>query len=124
MLAALLLTLLAPRIASADVRCVAQWEANNDGASKEMYPSGRSPSAGQCKAAVVEGTIERGDYEKLLFLIEKSNPFFFQLYLNSPGGDVEEAMKIGRLVRHIMLTVDAPTLGDARVPLNAQLYQP
>ncbi len=121
MLAALLLTLLAPRIASADVRCVAQWEANNDGASKEMYPSGRSPSAGQCKAAVVEGTIERGDYEKLLFLIEKSNPFFFQLYLNSPGGDVEEAMKIGRLVRHIMLTVDAPTLGDARVPLNAQL---
>jgi DNA-directed RNA polymerase subunit N (RpoN/RPB10) len=121
LLAVLTIILLIPWIASAEVRCVAQWEGNNDGAWKEFYPSGRSPSAGQCKAALVEGTIEKGDYQKLLSLIERSNPFFFQLYLNSPGGDVDEAMRIGRLVRHIMLTVEAPTLGDTRVPLNAQL---
>jgi hypothetical protein len=77
---------------------------------------------------VLEGQIEPGDYDKLRdFLVVKRqygmfpSPWCFpeyldgcpeEIYLASPGGDVAEAMKIGRLVRALGWTTIAPTRFD------------
>jgi hypothetical protein len=54
----------------------------------------------------IEGTVQKGDYEKLrqLVLTKENNGVVF---INSDGGDVREAMKIGALIRgaHISISV-------------------
>jgi hypothetical protein len=55
---------------------------------------------------VLEGTIEPGDFDKLQSLIEENG--VRTIYLASPGGNVEEAMKIGRLVRTSKLQTTVP----------------
>lgn len=56
----------------------------------------------------LEGPIERGDSEKLERILADalSVPFFNQLVLvlDSPGGSVSEAEKIGKLVRELLIT--------------------
>ena len=77
---------------------------------------------------VLEGQIEPGDYDKLRdFLLVKRDyeegdrcPAIYddsslcpeQIYLASPGGDVAEAMKIGRLVRALGWDAVVPTRTD------------
>jgi hypothetical protein len=49
----------------------------------------------------ISGPIERGDYQRLTRFILGSahrNAFLSSIYLNSPGGDVQEAMKIANLL--------------------------
>jgi hypothetical protein len=61
---------------------------------------------------VLEGKIVRGDYDKLReFLGIKSNfdKISGGVFLASPGGDVIEAIKIGRLIRTLRLSTDAPS---------------
>jgi hypothetical protein len=82
---------------------------------------------------VLEGPIEVGDYDKLRdFLVAKRDygvrswdPFCDDpyldgcpeaIYLASPGGDVAEAMKIGRLMRALGWEALAPT----RFPIDPQ----
>jgi hypothetical protein len=54
---------------------------------------------------VIEGTIQNGDCDKLLILVRKSSPR--AVYLASPGGNVREAMRMGRLVRALKLATIA-----------------
>jgi hypothetical protein len=60
---------------------------------------------------ILEGIIEPGDYFSVRnFLSKKSN---FQkisggVFLASPGGHINEAMKIGHLIRALQLSTDAP----------------
>ena len=61
---------------------------------------------------VLEGKIVRGDYDKLRsFLGTKSNfdKISSGVFLASPGGNIAEAMKIGRLIRALRLSTDAPS---------------
>ncbi len=59
---------------------------------------------------LIEGIIKAGDFEKFRNkLVEKGKPPT-PLYLNSPGGDLREALKIGRLVRKLRLNTTAPIL--------------
>ena len=66
---------------------------------------------------ILEGKIEAGDYDKLLKLIDVNCGYEFKgmpacadgIYLASPGGDVIEAMKIGRLVRKLRLETRVPS---------------
>jgi hypothetical protein len=69
------------------------------------------------KGVVLEGTIEAGDYDKLrsVYGLENSTNQFYigsplanEIYLASPGGDLVEAMKIGRLVRALKLHTVVP----------------
>ena len=57
---------------------------------------------------LIEGEIERGDYEKVEQILRSKGPSWGALYLASPGGDLVEAMKIGKLARKLFLTVHAP----------------
>ena len=61
---------------------------------------------------VLEGKIVSGDYDKLRnFLGTKSNfdKISGGVFLASPGGDMVEAMRIGRLIRALRLSTDAPS---------------
>jgi len=61
---------------------------------------------------VLEGKIVPGDYDKLRnFLGTKSNfdKITGGVFLASPGGYIDEAMKIGRLIRTLRLSTDAPS---------------
>jgi hypothetical protein len=52
----------------------------------------------------IEGEIQPGDARKVLTLYEYYGPAVASnVYLWSPGGDVEEAMKIGRIIRRLRL---------------------
>jgi hypothetical protein len=80
------------------------------------------------RIVVLEGQIEPGDYDKLRdSLVAKrdygvgSDPACFaeyldgcpdEIYIASPGGDVAEAMKIGRLIRALGWAVSVPTRTD------------
>jgi hypothetical protein len=65
---------------------------------------------------VLEGKIEAGDYDKLRSVYGETitNQFYLgnfwanEIYLASPGGDLAEAMKIGRLERALKLHTIVP----------------
>jgi hypothetical protein len=60
---------------------------------------------------ILEGKIVSGDYNKLRdFLGKKSNfeKISGGVFLASPGGSIVEALKIGRLIRALRLSTDAP----------------
>jgi hypothetical protein len=48
---------------------------------------------------LLSGEIQKGDAEKLANVLVLSHPFGTQLYLDSPGGDVEESLQIAALVK-------------------------
>lgn len=58
---------------------------------------------------VLEGPIVAGDYEKLRSALLNPYSSNADLLLASPGGDLAEAMKIGRLVRRMKLSTAVPT---------------
>lgn len=55
----------------------------------------------------LEGEIRPGDYDRFVTQIQNGG-LGTELWLNSPGGDVFEAMKIGRLVRDLRMDTHAP----------------
>lgn len=67
---------------------------------------------------LLEGTIVSGDYVKLRnFLSDRStfDKISRGVFLASPGGNVAEAMQIGRLIRSLRLSTEAPPgRGDPR----------
>jgi hypothetical protein len=60
------------------------------------------------KGVLIEGEIEKGDYDKLYDLLKEMGPSWSRIYIASPGGDVAEAIKIGVLVRKLLLSVYVP----------------
>src|SRR5258706_2743716 len=67
---------------------------------------------GDCLAALLSARIVKGDYEKVAAMYAREHPHLLYLFLQSPGGDVEEAIKIGRLVRKYLITAAAPSFMD------------
>jgi hypothetical protein len=69
------------------------------------WPSGFRPSPVTCYRGHIHGVIEKGDYEKVRAFYRANHPGLGSFSLDSPGGDVEEALKIGRLFRKYLLSV-------------------
>lgn len=62
---------------------------------------------------VLEGPIEQGDYEKFLDTVLMGGLPASRVFLASNGGDASEAVKIGKLIRDLGYTTQAPfLLGD------------
>ena len=79
------------------------------------------PSRKAALGIVLEGKIEPGDFDKLrTFIFDGEGAL--EIYLASPGGDLAEAMKIGRLVRELKLGTVAPDKlsGELREKLVAR----
>ena len=64
-------------------------------------PAHAAEITGDSDEVVLEGNIEAGDYDKLRGFILKNEVYPGEIYLASPGGDLAEAMKIGRLLREL-----------------------
>jgi hypothetical protein len=75
---------------------------------QRLWPSGVRPTSDTCKVAFIHGDIVKGDYERFIALYKNNHPFLDQFYLDSRGGDVDEAIKIGRLFRKYLITAVAP----------------
>lgn len=108
---ALMLAITPSASSAAEITCVQQYGSppiSEDVAGK-IWPSGFRPSASTCMVALLQGTIEKGDYERYRVFYRQQHRGLQSLYLASPGGDAEEAMKIGRLVRKYLLTTWAPS---------------
>jgi hypothetical protein len=79
----------------------------------------RSPISSLRDTAVLEGKIEAGDLAKLRTFILEGNGAFtgaYTIFLASPGGDLAEAIKIGRFIRELQLATNIPPAStDERV---------
>jgi hypothetical protein len=75
----------------------------------KLYPSGSRPTASTCRIGLVSGEITRGDYERVLSFYRLNHPFLERFLLRSPGGDVEDALNIGRLLRKYIIAATAPS---------------
>ena len=71
-------------------------------------PSEPDTSYGQCSSMFIKGPIERGDYQRFVAFYAPHYRIVETLFLHSPGGDAEEAMKLGRLVRKYLIAAYAP----------------
>jgi hypothetical protein len=71
-----------------------------------------------CFALAIDGKIEKGDSQKLDSEIMRVKDYFLKnrnmnarvsgILFNSPGGDLLEAMKIGRIIRREMMSTHVP----------------
>jgi hypothetical protein len=60
---------------------------------------------------VIEGPIRPGDFGKFETILREGRGLISRVWVFSPGGDFEEAMKIGRLARKLELTTEPPSAG-------------
>lgn len=70
---------------------------------------------GECKGSIqdailVSGPIEKGDFIKFEKVVATAPVVASTLFLRSPGGSADLAMKIGRLAREMLFDVQAPKL--------------
>ena len=108
----LLSSALAP-LRAAEVRCSSGARGHynmpqDEGWFRRRWPSGRRPTSSTCRSGFLFGPIQKGDYEQVRTLYGQNHPFFVQFILASPGGDVAEAIKIGRFLREYLVRAVAP----------------
>ena len=72
------------------------------------YVDKGSTEKAPCEAGIIRGEIVEGDYDKFVTFYSQSHPHLGTMHLQSPGGDVIEAIKIGRLLRKYFITAFAP----------------
>lgn len=102
---------------AAEVECFGPQDQFNgtslpDEIAQKLWPLGFRPVAGMCHAGFLHGTIEKGDFAKVRDLFAKQKNYMNVFYLVSPGGDVNEAMMIGRLFRKYLIHASAPIYSD------------
>lgn len=66
-----------------------------------------------CRSVLISGVIVAGDAAKFQAWLT-ANPFTLYVYLRSPGGDIEAAMKIGRTIRSRFMHTQAEPHGTER----------
>jgi hypothetical protein len=94
---------------AAEISCAQPWGAKaNDRYISNWFPSGRRPSVSTCRALLIRGNIEAGDYQRFVYFLSQNHPFIDAVVLASPGGLGEEALKIGRIIRRYFLNTFAP----------------
>jgi len=69
----------------------------------------RQVTSGTDRQLVIEGDIESGDFQKFLHAIKENQGQISTVWIFSPGGDFQEAMKIGRAMRALELASMVPT---------------
>lgn len=75
---------------------------------RKLWPSGFRPVAGMCSRGFLNGEIMRGDFDKVTNFYRRNHPLVNSFDLVSIGGDVDDAIKIGRLFRRYLIYTSAP----------------
>ena len=91
----------------------------SDAASAATIEWARRPDGSRIVGVKIEGEIVPGDAAKLLNFYKEYGAFISPIYLRSKGGDVEEAMKMGTLVRQLRLKTEAPKWQNGQPPFSA-----
>jgi len=94
---------------AAEISCVDTYDGRFDNKdARNLWPSGRMPIADvTCFSGLLQGQISKGDYEKVVTFLKAHHPFLGTFGLVSRGGDVDEALKIGRLFRKYLISTQA-----------------
>lgn len=105
---------------AAEIRCQSGIHGHyslpqDDGWFMRRWPSGVRPTENTCSSGFLYGPIRQGDYEKVRAFFRQYHPFLGSFDLASPGGDVVEAIKIGRLFRKYLIHAFAPLRFSERV---------
>jgi hypothetical protein len=106
----LLLVLLSQNLGvAADLRCTKQIKDHGEKAIAAFEKAFQQPAPRTaCTVVLLSGVIVRGDVEKLKSAFRDSRGFLETVNLTSPGGDLGEAMKLGKLIRAALLSTNAP----------------
>lgn len=64
---------------------------------------------GLCSSFYINGKIVEGDYQRISNYIKPSSRIFPYVYINSAGGNVYEAFKIGGFFRRYLIRISAPS---------------
>lgn len=72
---------------------------------------------------MIRGTIVQGDAERFRSVVKQSDSFFTTVILRSNGGSVEEAIKIGRDIRKLLLETEGPYLDYQTDPSGSLSYR-
>jgi len=72
--------------------------------------------SGNYKAIVLEGEITSGDFDSFRRVVKAGKGKISDVYIFSPGGDFDEAMKIGRAIRALELSTYVPMKDDNGKP--------
>lgn len=98
---------------AADVRCEGYYDAYSPAdAAAYRAKFGAAvpvPSATTCRSGLLSGPIVVGDLERVRAVVRQSAPFVLIFYLNSAGGSVDEALRIGRFLRQNFIETRVPT---------------
>jgi len=73
--------------------------------------------ASSLKTIAIEGTIVPGDFDTFLRIVRENQGHISGVYCFSPGGNLYEAMKIGRAMRALELSSQAPMRDETGRPL-------
>ena len=76
--------------------------------------SSTAPIKTACAVAGILGPIASGDYETLFKIVRQSNGWLTTVVLASPGGNLSEAIRIGRFIRQLTLVTLAPDVVSGR----------
>ena len=101
-------------VRAADVSCIV--DRNVQPSTNNFFADIAPP----CYYGLIRGVIASNDYEKVLGFYRSNHPHLFGFHLISSGGDVDEAIKIGRLLRKYLIFANAPRRGpDGHFTLDA-----
>jgi hypothetical protein len=85
----------------------------------------RQVTSGTDRQLVIEGYIESGDFQKFLDVIKENQGQISTVWIFSPGGDFQEAMKIGRAMRSLELASMVPNRSKFGKPLcDSEIARP
>lgn len=97
---------------AAEFKCIRTWKGTDaeiaafDKETKEFNDIAK-PRIGACFDVEMKGRIEKGDFNKLFEIYKQNHPHLGDIVLNSHGGDVVEAIKIGRFLRKYLIKAHA-----------------
>jgi hypothetical protein len=108
--ALLLIAISGWRVRAAEVECDASYDGHviPEDAAQKVWPSGFRPVAGMCSFGYLHGMIRKGDYEKVRDFYRANHRLLIGFSVQSTGGDVDEAINIGRLFRKYLITAISP----------------
>lgn len=64
---------------------------------------------------LIQGEIQKGDYQKILNILKINRDVPYKISLQSKGGNVMEALKIGSLTRQYLMRIETTTCNSACV---------
>jgi hypothetical protein len=95
---------------AAEIECVNTYRGSfPEEVARKAWPSGFRPVPGMCSIGYLHGIIVRGDFQKVSDFYKKNHRLLTTVYLWSSGGDVDDAIKIGKLFRKYLISSQAPT---------------